>query len=131
MAHQPTCGQGLADRSELPAKLAELESALADVLKVHTKTLDLEDESARLEHAAYERLIEEHRATAASLRATSEEMAGYRDLPMARHDATALSSPEATEAFERFVRVEQDLLALLQRRTEQDRSLLDEMRGAS
>jgi hypothetical protein len=37
----------------------------------------------------------------------------------------------AADAFERFVGVERDLLALLQRRIEQDRALLGEMRRAS
>jgi hypothetical protein len=124
---QPTCGQGLAAHSALPAKLGELTAAVAEVLDTHTKALDLDDENARQEHAAYLKLAEEHRQTAAQLLATGEEMAGYRDLPVARHDPTVMTSPDVADTFERLVRVEQELLALLQGRVEQDRAMLREM----
>jgi hypothetical protein len=130
MARQQTCGQGLAAHSELPAKLAELTAAVGDVLDVHSKALDPEDESTRPEQAAYERLVEEHREIAAGLQAIGEEMVGYRDLPMGRHDPAALSSPEAVAAFERVVHLERDLLTLLEQRIEEERELLDEMRRA-
>jgi hypothetical protein len=111
----------------LPAKLGELTAAVAEVLDTHTKALDLDDENARQEHAAYLKLAEEHRQTAAQLLATGEEMAGYRDLPVARHDPTVMTSPDVADTFERLVRVEQELLALLQGRVEQDRAMLREM----
>jgi hypothetical protein len=57
-----------------------------------------------------------------------EEMAGYRDLPMGRHDRPVMASPPAVEAFERFVQVEQELLALLQQRVPQDQRMLEQMR---
>jgi hypothetical protein len=127
VAEQPTCGQGLAANSALPAKLGELTAAVAEVLETHTKALDLEDENARQEHAAYLKLAEEQRQTAARLLTTGEEMAGYRDLPEARHDPNAMRSPQVAATFERFVKVEQELLALLEERVEQDRAMLREM----
>ena len=127
MADQATCGQGLAAHSPLPTKLGELTAAVADVLELHTNALDLADENARQEQRAYLKLVEQHRQTAARLFATGDEMAGYRDLPMASHDSTVLSSPEAVEAFASLVRVEQELLALLQQRVEEDRAMLSEM----
>jgi hypothetical protein len=127
MADQATCGQGLAAHSSLPTKLGELTAAVADVLELHTKALDLADENARQEQRAYLKLVEQHRQTAARLFATGDEMAEYRDLPTASHDPTVLSSPEAVEAFASLVRVEQELLALLQQRVEEDRAMLDEM----
>jgi hypothetical protein len=127
VAEQPTCGQGLAAHSVLPAKLGELTAAAAEVLETHMKALDLEDENARQEHAAYLRLAEEHRQSAAQLLATGGEMAGYRDLPAARHDPKAMTSPQVADTFEKFVKVEQELLALLEGRIEQDRAMLREM----
>jgi hypothetical protein len=73
------------------------------------------------------KLVERHRQTAAQLIATGDEMAGYRDLPMASHDPTVLSSPEAVAAFARFVAVGQLLLGLLQKRAEEDRAMLAAM----
>jgi hypothetical protein len=84
------------------------------------KALDLEDENA----AAYLRLAEEQRQSAAQLLATGEEMAGYRDLPAARHDPKAMTSPQVADTFEKFVKVEQERLALLEERIEQDRAML-------
>jgi hypothetical protein len=127
MDEQPTCGKGLAANSGLPAKLGELTAAVAQVLELHMKALDLEDSNARTEHDAYLTLAREHRTVATQLQALSAEMAGYRNLPMGRHDFRAMSAPENVEAFERFIGVEEELLQLLQNRLKQDRAMLLEM----
>jgi len=127
MTDQMTCGQGLAANAALPAKLGDLTAAMADVLELHTTALDLDDENARLEHAAYLDLTEQHRQAAEALRAISDQMAGYRDLPMASHDLTVLSSAELAGAFEHFVTVEQELLAMLEERIGEDRAMLGQM----
>lgn len=130
MEDEPTCGKGLAEHSALPAKLGELTAAVAGILEVHMTALDLTDESSRKEHDAYRELAKEHRETAAQLKATAESMAGYRDLPMGRHDMKAMASPKVRETFEKFVQLEQQLLELLQTRLERDRQMLGEMGGA-
>jgi hypothetical protein len=56
---------------------------------------------------------------------------GYGTLPMARHDPDALFSPAAVRSFERFVAVEEELLALLRDRLRQDREMLGGMRRAA
>src|SRR5215212_11693428 len=127
MTDQPTCGKGLAEHSSLPAKLGELLSALAENLEVHQNTLVLTDEHARAEYRAYVRLATEHRGIAAQLRSVAEEMAGYRELPMGAHDERAFSDPRIIEAFESFVRREEELLALLQHALERDRAMLGGM----
>lgn len=128
--NQPTCGKGLAEHSVLPAKLGELTAAMAKNLEVHVKALDLTDENSRKEHDAYVELAREHRSIAGQLQATARQMAAYRDLPMGRHDEKAMSAPEVAKAFEKFVRIEHELLSLLQKRIEQDRRMLTEMGGA-
>jgi hypothetical protein len=128
MAQQRKCGEAMAEQSTLPAKLAALTECLADTLEMHMRALDLHDEHARRENAAYHTMTTAHREIADRLRATSEDMASYRDLPMSRHEAAALSSPEVSEAFDKFVTAEQDLLGLLQSRVVQDQAALQEMR---
>jgi hypothetical protein len=103
---------------------------MAEVLEVHTKALGLGDENARGENAVYLKLAEQHGELAAQLRAVAEDMSGYRDLPMGRHDHSVMSSPQALEAFAAFLTAEQQLLALLQERLEQDREMLSQMRTA-
>jgi hypothetical protein len=128
MADQPTCGQGLAERSALPAKLGGLTASLADNLEAHTEALDLSDKNAKDEHTVYLRLVQQHRAIAAQLDAVGEEMAGYHDLPMGKHDPEAMSSPRVVAAFERYVKGEEELLVLLQELVEQDQTILEDMR---
>jgi hypothetical protein len=130
MAEQATCGQGLAQNSSLRAKLGELLDSTGEVLEIHMTALDLGDEAARQEHAAYQGLAEEHRAIAARLRALGDEMAAQRDLPMGRHDFRVMGSPPAVAAFGRFVELERELLAMLQERLPQDQQMLTQMRAA-
>jgi hypothetical protein len=129
MDDQPTCGKGLAEHSALPAKLADLEDALAENLELHQKTLDLRDDNSRAELEAYARLAKAHRAIASQLRATAAEMAGYRDLPMGAHDEKALGDPKLLDAFATFVTREQELLALLQHAIERDQQMLAAVSG--
>ena len=63
-------------------------------------------------------------------RSLGDQMAGSRDLPMGGHDIAKLSSPEAVGAFERYVQVTRDLMALLQRLDAQNEQMLAMMRGS-
>ena len=126
-----TCGAGLAEHSTLPAKLAELTGAVAAILEHHMKALDLTDARSKRELEAYRRLANEHRDVAAQLHAIATEMAGYRDLPMGRHDAKEMAAPAGADAFEELVKREQELLALLENRLEQHRSMLAGLRAVA
>ncbi|HEY3173640.1 MAG TPA: hypothetical protein VGK86_13815 [Thermoanaerobaculia bacterium] len=129
MEDQLTCGKGLAEQSALQANLGELTDSMAEILEIHMGALDLQDNDSRREHEAYRELVSDHRRIAAALRETARRMAGYRDLPMGRHDTSVMSSPRAVEAFEKFVKLEQELMSMLQKRLEADRKMLSEMRG--
>jgi hypothetical protein len=131
MAEQPTCGKGLAENALLPRAMGRVAFALAGVLECHTKALDVKDPAGRKEYDAYRRLIDEFRGLAPQLRTVAEQMAGYRDLPMARHDPGAMASPDAREALQAFVDVEQELLAVLQKQVDEYRGLLDSFRNES
>ena len=119
-----TCGQGLAERSVLPAKLSALSAAMADNLERHQRTLDFTDNNARAEHDAYDVVARSLRSAATELQTTADRMAEYRALPMARHDERAASSPEIRDAFEWFIERERDLSVLLDTFIQQDRAML-------
>jgi hypothetical protein len=122
---QPTCGKGLAANAVLPAKLAELTGATAEVLERHMKALDLTDPAGREEFDAYTALVRAHRTIAGQLASLAQQMAGYRDLPMGRHDEAVMAGPEGqAEAFQRFVTIERELLALLSAKVEEEVQLL-------
>jgi hypothetical protein len=127
MDDHPTCGKGLAENAVLPTKLGELTASVADILEAHMPALDLTDERSRREYEVYRLLAEGHRQTSLRLEAIGKQMAGYRELPMGRHDEKAMAAPAVVESFQRFVELEQELLTLLQRRIEQDRQMLVSM----
>lgn len=120
----------MAEHSALPATLAELTGAVGAILELHMKALDLTDQNSRQEFDAYRDLVNKHRDLAAQLHTTATEMAGYRDLPMGRHDPRAMASPAAVDAFEAFVKLEHELATLLEKRLKADRQLLIQMRAA-
>jgi hypothetical protein len=126
---QPTCGKGLAENSILPQSLGRVISAMAENLAEHMKALDLHDSNSKVEHDVYERLVGQLRQAAAELHVTASEMAGYRDLPMGRHDEHALIRPVIREAFENFVRHKQELSTLLQQTAARDKQLLEMIRA--
>ena len=126
----PTCGEGLAENSALPARLSELIGTLAEVLEAHRRTLDLQDENSRREDEAWRELAEQFRGVAAALRSGAESMAGHSGLPMGRHRMDEMASPRMRGLFLKFVSLEQELQALLQKRFERDCALLLGMVGA-
>jgi hypothetical protein len=130
MDDETSCGQGLAEHSVLPAKLAELIDAVAENLELHMTALDLQDASSRIEHDAYAQLAAQHRNIAAQLNATARQMASYGDLPRGRHDEEAMSAPKFLQAFEAFVQREQELQALLQQKMDRHRRMLAAIGGS-
>jgi len=131
MDEQPTCGKGLAQHSALTAALGELVAATARVLEVHMKALDLTDEHSKREYDAYRELASAHRRIAIELAETAHRMAGYRTLPMGRHDMAAMMSPAPRHAFAGFIEHEEALATLLQARLAQDKAMLSAMSGAT
>jgi len=127
---EPTCGQGLAHHSALPAKAGELIDGLAATLEAHVATIDTGDDAGRAERDVYVALAERHRRIAAELRAAAEEMARQADLPMAGHDQAALVGPPAVEAFSGFAAAEQELLDLLRDQVDEHRAMLGQMQQA-
>jgi hypothetical protein len=124
---QQTCGKGLAENSVLPAKLCGLMSAMAGNLEAHMKALDHTDPNSQAEYDVYEKLLKDLRQIAAQLSVTASEMAGYRDLPMGRHDGKAMMHPRVKEAFERFVQSKREVLMLFEQTQERDQQLLEMM----
>lgn len=128
---QPTCGKGLAENSVLPALVGEVIATMAKNLEVHRKALDLTDENSRAEYDAYQSLVKQLQQAADHLRAAAKEMAGYRDLPMGRHDEKEMTHPRVRETFEKFVQRKQELVSLLEQTAVRDQQLLEMMRSTS
>jgi hypothetical protein len=125
----PTCGKGLAAHAPLPQAFADLTAAVAEILELHRRALDANDAGAREEDAVYAELAEQHRAAAALLRESAERMRRSRDLPMGPHDLSMLTDARARAAFAAFVRLEEEIVSLVEARLVADRLMLTEMGG--
>ena len=121
-----SCGEGLAQRSVLPARLSALTAAIAEVLETHKQTLELGDDNARAELTAYQQLATDFRRITSELRTLAHDMAGYRHLPMARHREDEMLAPQVAGALARLVERERDLAALLMTLAEDDQATLEE-----
>jgi hypothetical protein len=127
MEEPSTCGQGLASRSTLPGKLGELLASQARILEAHMRALDPADAEAKKELDAYATLVTGHRDVADRLSGIANEMADYRNLPMAAHDEATMSDTVAHKAFENFVRLEKELATVLQEQLQEDQEMLQQM----
>jgi len=122
---QPTCGMGLAANAELPARLAALLAARAEVLERHTRALDPVDSRTQPEHDAYTSLVRAHREIAGAMEALAQQMLGYRDLPMGQHDPAVIAAPDGQmEAFRRVLTLERELEEFLRTKIAQEAQLL-------
>lgn len=130
MTQEQTCGQGLAENSALPARMADVTGLLADILELHLPSLDRTDPLSRREYVVYQELLAAYRDIAARMRETAQRMAGYRDLPMGRHDPKAAADPGMADTFAHFVRVKRELRDLLQGTEAVDGQILSAMRAA-
>jgi hypothetical protein len=126
MSEQQTCGQGLAQNAALPANLADLFGAVAEILEVHLTALDPTHKPSRPEFDAYVGLATDHREIESRLRALALQMEGYRDLPMAEHDMDVMTSPKTAEAFHRLIAQEEAVAALFKSRHDRYRQMLSE-----
>jgi hypothetical protein len=128
MEDEPTCGKGLAAQAVLPASIGRLAAAMAAVLEHHLRALDEEDAASRAEHDAYTSLVAQLTEAAGRLDKIGQEMTGYHDLPMGRHDERALAGSEAISVFERFVEAERALRDLLAAAVHEHSAMLGQMR---
>jgi hypothetical protein len=119
-----TCGRGLAAHAVIPAKIGEMIASLAENLELHMPSLVASDENTRREREAYGKLAAEHRAIAQQLAAVAAHMASYKTLPMGAHDEKALEDPKVMVAFGNFVRLQRELIAMLQTALAHDQELL-------
>jgi hypothetical protein len=124
MDQQPTCGQGLAQHAALPLSFADVIGAVAENLELHLTALDPNDKQSRPEFNAYGALATQHRELESRLRAIALQMEGYRDLPVAAHDMSVMTSPKLVRALERLVAQEESLTTLLVESVEQYQQML-------
>ena len=101
---------------------------LAETMALHRKMLVLGDPNSKKEDEVYEELSASWQEIAERVRKTAARMAAQRDLAMGAHDETAWG-PDHLQAFEKFVKAESQLLALLRLSAERDETMLASMKA--
>jgi uncharacterized protein YndB with AHSA1/START domain len=126
----PTCGIGIAQHAAIPAVFAEMSDGLARTFVLHRRMLRLDDAAARQEDDAYRELGETWARIGALVKEAAARMEAQRELPMAAHDESAWG-PEHVEAFEKFVKSQSHLLALLRIAAQRDEQTLASIRSGT
>jgi uncharacterized protein YndB with AHSA1/START domain len=126
VAEAPTCGIGLAQHATIPARIGVMFEGLAETLELHRQMLVLDDPNSRREDDVYRELAASWKDIAQLVEKTAARMAAQRELPMGAHDATAWADPHR-KAFEKFVKAQTQVLALLRVAAERDEQMLASM----
>lgn len=123
-----TCGMGLAQHAEVPARLAVMFEGLAETLELHRQMLVLADENSRREDAVYEDLARRWRSIAEQVAAAAALMEAQRDLPMGAHDESAWGEGHV-QAYAKFVQAQGQVRALLDAAVARDEAMLAAVRS--
>jgi uncharacterized protein YndB with AHSA1/START domain len=126
----PTCGIGLAQHATIPAKIGVMFQGLAETLELHRTMLVLEDSNSREENEVYRDLAARWKDITQQVMNTAAHMAAQRELPMGTHDQS-LWGEAHLKAFEKFVKAQTQVLALLRVAAERDEALLVSMTNSA
>jgi uncharacterized protein YndB with AHSA1/START domain len=121
-----TCGQGVAQHADLPAKIARVFATLAETLEGHRAMIVKGTGAAAKEDDAYRDLAKRYRELAELTSSAAAAMESYRDLPPVEHDESAYGE-EQRSAFERWVEAQSDLLATLKIAAPRDERMLKQI----
>jgi len=130
VAEAPTCGIGLAQHATIPTKIGVMFEGLAETLELHRQMLVLDDPNSRKEDEVYRALAAGWKDIAQRVEKTAAQMAAQRELPMGAHDQTAWREAHL-KAFEKFVKAQTQVIALLRVAAERDEKMLASITGAA
>jgi uncharacterized protein YndB with AHSA1/START domain len=119
----PTCGIGLAEHATIPAKIAGMFEGLAETLDLHRRMLVPDDPNARKEDEVYRDLAARWKQVAELVAEAAAQMTAQRELPMGGHDQAAWGETHL-RAFEKFMKGQMEVLALLRVAAERDQRML-------
>jgi uncharacterized protein YndB with AHSA1/START domain len=122
----PTCGIGLAQHATIPAKIGVMFEGLAETLELHRRMLVLDDPNSRKEDEVYRELAARWQDITQLVEKAAAQMAAQRELPMGAHDPAAWGNAHL-KAFEKFVKAQTQVLALLRVTAERDEEMLASM----
>ncbi len=116
-AEDKTCGQMMAEKAVLPAKMAEVMTAVVGMLDAHAKfMLDGKTKEGKKEATALQALAKHHKGLATAFTKTSEAMKKMAEVPGAPHDmGKMMADPAIGASMKEMVRTHKEMIALLQK----------------
>ncbi len=116
-ADDKTCGQMIAERSALPAKMAQLMTAVTHMLDAHAKLMVAgKSKEGKKEAAELKKLSKLHAGLAANFKKTAEAMKKLYAMPGAPHDPAKMAEdPKVGEAMKELITSQKEMIALMQK----------------
>jgi hypothetical protein len=113
----PSCGQMTASKAVLPAKMAELTTAVADMYDAHAAFMATDkSKEAMAEVEGLKKLALQHRELAAMFTKTSESMKGAAAWPVVAHDHTKMmADKKLMESMGKMLTTHKEMAALMQK----------------
>ncbi len=118
-----TCGQMIASKAPMPAKMGEMMEHFGMYAQGHAKTVDKKDKTGKAEIALMTRMAKDHLALAKSLKAMAAAMEKGKDIPHPAHDEKAMMDPALMEHMKMGVAAQKELANMML----EDARKMDEM----
>ncbi len=125
-APEMTCGQMMAAKAELPAKLAEMITAMNAGMEMHMKALG---KDGKAEKAGMMKLVKDHKAMIAAASKTSKDMAAMKDLKACKHDPKVMSDPKMMDGMTKQIALEKELASMMMKDAEAGEKMMADMKA--
>jgi 2-oxoglutarate dehydrogenase E2 component (dihydrolipoamide succinyltransferase) len=113
----PSVGQMIASKAPLPTKMAEVMTAVADMLEAHAALVKAgKTKEGAKEAAGLKKVAADHRALAKLFTKTAANMGKATSWPAAPPDMNAMASdPAMTAAMQKMIATHKEMIALMQK----------------
>ena len=123
-----TCGQVMAAKAAMPAKLAEMLTAINDNTAMHAKWAGTKDKAAKGEHDAMMKVVKDHKAMIAAANKTSKDMAAMKDMPPCKHDMKTMD-PKMMDGMTKALALQKEFAAMLIKDAEMSEKMMADMQA--
>jgi hypothetical protein len=116
-AAAPSCGQMIASKAVLPAKMAELMTAVAETMDAHAALMIAgKTKEGAKEAKGLKKIAADHRALAKAMAKAQASMEAAAKWPNAPHDmATMMGDAKLMASMQKMLAAEKEMVALMQK----------------
>jgi hypothetical protein len=132
-AKTENCGAMMKDTAKLPAKFAELMTAIADGQTAHANWVGMgKDAASQAEAAAIKKIAQDHRDLAAAAKKAAADMEAAATLTPAPHDPAKMDQKAMQEQMTKNLALEREMAnMMLKHADESEKMMKDKMGGGA